>query len=74
MASSDCETRWQRFGQFLNDCLDDSSFLYENIKCLYKNINFLHTNLRFFLWKLFMIFFTMFLMIYKISYLLTLQS
>jgi len=36
------ETRWQQFGQFLNDFLNDglNDFLYENL-------NFLHKKLRF---------------------------
>jgi len=32
------ETRWQRFGQFLNDFLND--FLYENHNFLYENLRF----------------------------------
>jgi len=32
------ETRWQRFGQFLNDFLDEFR---------HKNLNFLYENLRF---------------------------
>ena len=53
------ENRWQRFGQFLNDCLND--FLYEILNLLYENF-------RFSLWKFWMIFFMIFLMIHKISY------
>jgi len=33
------ETRWQRFGQFLNNFLND--FLYEILDFLYENFNFL---------------------------------
>jgi len=33
------ESRWQRFGQFLNDFLND--ILYEILDFLYENLNFL---------------------------------
>jgi len=64
------ETRWQRFGQFLNDFLDDflNDFLYENLNFLCENLNFLYENLRFSLSKILMIFPIIFLMIHKISY------
>jgi len=38
------ETRWQRFGQFLDEFLND--FLCENLDFLYENLNFLHENFR----------------------------
>jgi len=47
------ETRWQRFGQFLNDFLNDFlyasenlNFPYEFVNYLCENLNFLHENLR----------------------------
>ena len=45
-------SRWQRFGQFLNDFFNDFlyeniNFLYENHDFLYENLNFLYENLRF---------------------------
>jgi len=74
------ETRWQRYGQFLNDFLNDSSFpndflyenlnfFYENLNFFYENIAFLYENLRFSLLTILMIFSMMiFLMIHKIFY------
>jgi len=41
------ETRWQRFGHFLNDFLND--FLYENLDFLYRTLDFLYKNLNDFL-------------------------
>jgi len=37
------ETRWQRFGQFLNDYLRDlpNDFLYENLNFRHENLNLL---------------------------------
>jgi len=37
------ETRWQRFGQFLNDFLNDflNGFLHENLNFLCENLSFL---------------------------------
>ena len=36
------DTRWQRFGQFLNKLFDDflNDFLYENLNFLYENLRF----------------------------------
>jgi len=36
------ETRWQQFGQFLNDFLDDflDTLLYKNLNILYENLIF----------------------------------
>jgi len=39
------ETRWQRFGQLLDDFFND--FLNENLNFLYENLNFFYENLRF---------------------------
>jgi len=41
------KTRWQQFGQFLNDFLKDfeSDFLYEKLNFLCENLNFLYENL-----------------------------
>jgi len=43
------ETCWLRFGQFLNDSINDffNDFLYENLNLLYENLNLLYENLRF---------------------------
>ena len=46
------ETRWQRFGQFLNDFLNDFlyenlDFLFENLIVFYENLNFLYENFNF---------------------------
>jgi len=56
------ETRWQRFGQFLNDFLNDFlyDFPYENLNFPYENLNCLYENLGFSLWKISMIFFMIF--------------
>jgi len=49
------ETRWQRFGQFLNGFLNDFlyatlDFLHENIDLLYENLSFSLKNLNDFLY------------------------
>ena len=54
------ETRWQRFGQFLNDFLND--FLDKNLNFLYENLNFLYVG------KILIISVMIFLMSHKISY------
>jgi len=53
------ETRYKRFGQFLDDFLDE--FLCENL-------NFLYENLRFSWWKILLIFSMIFSMIHQTSY------
>jgi len=45
------EIRCHRFGQllndFLNDFLENLNFLYKNLNFLYENLDFLYENLRF---------------------------
>jgi len=57
------ETRWQRFGQFLNDMI----FYMKILISLWKSY-FVYENLRFSVYKIFMGFSMIFLTIHKISY------